>query len=403
MTTARDSRSRRVCARLAVTVCIVASALGACLSEAHVLATEDAGASDGGLDVLDIVGATPREPEMESASGDCSDPADLSRCFNPFNPDGGSPGAMNAAPAQHEPPSARADRSECSDTASEIITGIDEIYGLAVTSTNVYVGTYDGVLRTGRDGGMGDLVLAQYVPRILADEHNLFWSSSSLDLNVQTEDGTSSVLLPSHGAIEGVSQDEDSIYAISDGYLVRVSKRTRAVTMLVDGTTTPLHWSGTAADAAFVYFVSYPAQGNPMLERIGKDGTGREQLAADVTDAMVPVQLLVDTRYVYIAGYDKVSRVPVGGGTPETIATLSSASYGQELPLAQDESCIYYASDSALICLSKAGGSSELVLSVEEGTIRALAKSGSDLYFGVYVSGPAFDKKSWIGRVLCQP
>jgi hypothetical protein len=381
-------------------LCIVGSVLGGCLSEVHVLATEDAGASDGGFD---NAGRAEQAPGQADVADSCADPADLSHCFNPFNPDGGSPGAMSAPPARTEPRAALADRAECSDTASEIITGIDEIYGLAVTSTKVYAATYDGVARSGRDGGTKDLVVADYVPRILADEQNLFWSSGNLDLNVWSEDGTSSVFLPSHGAIEGISQDDDSIYAISDGFLVRVSKQTKAVSMLVDGSTTPLHWSGTAVDAEHVYFVSYSADGNPLLERIGKDGNGREQLAVDITGLMQPVTLLVDSSYVYIAGNSGLSRVPVAGGHPEILAGLTDASFGQEVPIAQDDSCIYYTSGSALLCLSKADGSQERVLSVDGGTIRALAKNGSDLYLGVYVDGPAFDKKSWVGRVQCQP
>lgn len=324
-----------------------------------------------------------------------------------MEPSAAEPSAMQpfaANPAEPPPmiPS-RSGPSPCSKDTTKILTGFDDLYGLAVTTSDVYVGATDGVVRSDHDGNDMVQVVDQQAARILADDDHLFWSTNSLDLNVQGHDNVSSVLLPSHGAIDGVSQDADAVYAISDGYLVSVSKATHEVTELVEGTAErPLHWSGTAVDDEYVYFISYEETGDSVdLERVRKtDGSKRERLASNVTQIMVPVQLMVDATSVYIGGYGLITRVPVAGGDPVTIATLS-ASFGLDAVIAQDDVCVFYADDDKVMCVSKTDGTLSTVLSVDEGNVARLATHGSDLYFGVYVSGPAFDKQSWVGRLSC--
>jgi hypothetical protein len=132
---------------------------------------------------------------------------------------------------------------------------------------------------------------------------------------------------------------------------------------------------------------------------VRKDGSGRERLANGISGIMMPVVLLVDDRHVYAANRQELVRVPLAGGKLESLGPLGSISLS--VSIAQDEECVYYATDTAIVCVSKADGHRERVTTTTEGSFRQVAVAGTDVYFGVYIPGPAFDAKSWVGRVVC--
>jgi hypothetical protein len=160
---------------------------------------------------------------------------------------------------------------------------------------------------------------------------------------------------------------------------------------------TPLHWSGTAVDDEFVYFVSYEAQADELdLERVRKDGSGRERIASNISQLMQVVTLLVDERHVYIASDYAIARVAITGGMVEPVASLGEGF--MEPAVTQDDHCLYYSTDEAVLCYSKSDGSRQRVL---PHAARVLRVHGSHLYLAVTNTGPAFDPNGWIGRVRC--
>jgi hypothetical protein len=357
--------------------------LSGCLTEARVLTMESG--DDGG--------ATMQNGDMFGNAG-AAEPGVV--IMEP------APGIMQPAATGMDPVDLD-DRIECSDEAIVLLDELDEIYGLAVTSSSLYAGTYTGVLRSTHDGADRTLVVDEFVQRVLADEQWLYWGTGSLDLNVQGADGESEPLLRSHGSIEGVSQDQDAIYALSDGYLVRIDKTTRQVEPLVDGTrTTPLHWSGTAVDEDFVYFVSYGDAGTD-LERVRKDGSTRELVTAQVGQLMEVLTLLVDEGYVYVASQYGIRRVLASGGGMIEPVSRTSKDFGYGHAMAVDADCLYYIVSNSLLCWSKAKRSAEHVFTVVEGNLTALAVRGPDLFIGASNTGPAFAPNGWIGRLQCMP
>jgi hypothetical protein len=163
-----------------------------------------------------------------------------------------------------------------------------------------------------------------------------------------------------------------------------------------------LHWSGTAVDDIFVYFVGVGVNDIPNLERVNKsDGGGREVLLANVTSIMEPVNLMVDSNYVYIAGNGQLARVPISGGKLEPIVMFSNISDASVV--AQDDECVYFADGAALTCAPKSGGPQTLLLMLAAGRFAQLATSAGDLYVGVDPSWPAHDqpKQNWVGVLTC--
>src|SRR5436190_20734272 len=67
-----------------------------------------------------------------------------------------SPSQANGMMGASAPPPmqlpTRSGPSPCSEDTTEIVTGLDDLFGLAVNTRDVYVGTTDGVVRTGHDG-----------------------------------------------------------------------------------------------------------------------------------------------------------------------------------------------------------------------------------------------------------
>jgi len=295
------------------------------------------------------------------------------------------------------------DYSGCENRPTVLLDGLDEIYALAVTEHNLYAATYVGVLNSGVDGGTSGVIVDQFVEVILADDQALYWTDGT-DLHAQGPDGVYTVFLPSHGTIGGFSQDADAVYALADGYLVRVDKATRAVQPLAEQTNEAiLHWSGTVVDADHVYFVTYTEQGVVNLERIGKDGSGRDLVATNVAGLMEVLTLLIDDEYVYMGStFGAISRVRKTGGTVEPLVLVDNFT-GRDPPMAADAECLYYVSGDKVLCFSKADRSIKRVATVTEGRLSALAMHGTDLYIGAGNTGAAFDLNGWIGRVSCMP
>jgi hypothetical protein len=383
-------------ARAATIVCFFAAlfALGGCARSTRVLSSgNDAGGPE--ADANHFGNAEPR-PEIDSA-------ADAGAFMYP-----NGPGSPIGTPTRRVPVLSTewVDRDTCSGDPIEILTGTDEIQDLAITSNAVYAATLSGVLRTGRDGGDAARLIDGSVYGILADEHNLFWvSPDDLQLYVQdvhAEDGEVSVFLPTHAAIYGLSQDDDSIYAVPYLDLVHVSKQTKAVSTLVEyPTVSLLQGCGTAVGDSFVYFISDPEGGND-LQRVPKDGGDREMIAADFAEVTVPEMLLVDESYAYVAGDNAIARISLADGAVDTLVAFPGLSFFQPF-MAQDERCIYYADRGALICIAKSDGSRELLLELDDVVFRAIAKRDSDLYFGVqYLDAAREHDDGWVGRITCQ-
>ena len=288
----------------------------------------------------------------------------------------------------------------CGNEPEVLITGLSDVYDLSVTDDHIYTATWGGIFRVPRAGGMRETLVDEFTSRVLADAERFFWNASSGEVFVQRETEEASSFLPTHSSVDGIEQDEDALFALTDGYLLRVPKDTGEAQILVDGTDgmTSLHWSGTALDDEHVYFVSYSTQ--LALERIGKDGTDRELLLADFGGAMDRTWLLVDDAYVYYASINgSLKRVPLDGGEPQQLSY--SDEFASDLVMTADDECLYYADGPNIYCLAKDTCTTELVHSADEGSIMALAMHDGDLYFGVTVDGPAAAPQGWVGRLPC--
>jgi hypothetical protein len=304
---------------------------------------------------------------------------------------------------------ASADGAGCARTPSEIAYGLDRVNALAVTTEAVYVATYSALVRSDRDGSHRRTVRDIYAEEILADDHTLFFTSDGA-VHAVGNAGENTIEGPEQGSILGLSQDADAVYAVDDEALVRIAKANARVTRLAGADTgAPVNFSRTAVDGDFVYFIAQLADEQRLdLERVRKDGTQRETLATDISDrdlGLMAVQLLVDLRYVYIAGYGEISRVPITGGDREVIAP--NVDVGLVLPpaIAQDDRCLYFYSDHALRCSSKVDDAQDEVFSLSRGRIAELAIDDHALYFAVdapttYLS-PAIRGENWVGRVSC--
>jgi hypothetical protein len=291
--------------------------------------------------------------------------------------------------------------SRCSAQARRLITEQADVYALSATASHLYAATWGGLSRVELSGGTVEELRDEYTTLVVADDRRFFWADSSSELYVQVDDGESELFLPTHSSIEAVSQDDDAIFAITDGYLMRVTKESRAVELLIDGTsgTNGLHWSETAVDDEHVYFISFADE--LALERIRKDGTERVLLASGIVNAMDRQWLLVDDSHVYLSGaYNGLLRVPVTGGEPERLPRIHEHDWPDPV-MTQDDACIYYADGASIYCLVKADCTTELVHTVPEGGVTALTMRGSELYFGVIADGPAVAPKGWVGSLSC--
>jgi hypothetical protein len=378
--------------------------LSGCLSEVTVLEPDEDGAATNGPGRTDGFGNAGAAAPVPNA-GHQSDPV----MGQPSSPSTQTPpveGLMGAPPVRDisalcggGPPVMG---SRCSVTSTELLTELPDIYQLSATTDQLYVAAWDGIHRVQLSDGTIEQLYDEYTTRVLAEDERFYWvDEKSLGLNVQSDDGPSAEFLPTHSNIDGLSQDDGAIYALTDGFVFRVPKETEEPQPLVDGTGVmqALHWSGLAVDDEHVYFISYP--GDLVLERIGKDGKGRMGLSAGLGGAMDRQSLLVDDRHVYLAGsFGGLQRVPVIGGEAELLGRVYN--HGTADPLvAQDDDCLYYADLGIIYCLSKTECTTEIVYTADEGVINALTMHGSELYFGVYVDAPAATPKGWVGSLQC--
>jgi hypothetical protein len=389
-------------------------ALCGCMTDMHVLSVEDGGMPSSsmhdGLSESNGSAGAAAPSEMQPGTLHAMDMQPSEMPSEPQDPAVMQPEPGTEAMEPYPPDgSAIEDWPLCDDRATVLVTGLNAVTAIGVNQDSIYSATEGEVRRTLLDGSEDYLYLEQYVPRLLVDDDAVYWSSSSYDLNVRQGDADSSVLLPSHGAIEGVSQDADAIYAIADGNLVRVDKRSRAITTLAAGTSeVALHWSGTAVDDDYVFFVSYRGDADPDLERVRKDGSDRRMIYTGITTLMEPVTLLVErgvTGYVYAArarDLRRVSKRGEGSIMQSNVWLLQFHDFVEPV-VAQDDACVYYGSYDSVVCFSKEDANTYLVLSTGNGHINALSVVGEDLYIGVASARQPIGANSWVGRVHCRP
>jgi hypothetical protein len=211
--------------------------------------------------------------------------------------------------------------------ASTVVGGLSSRpNGIAVDATHIYYATIglgnatDGAvwvvaLGTADAGAGTSIAPSQNNPTLMAvDAQNLYW----------TNFGTT--LAPDAGAPNG-SIVHCAVPTCAGGPQVLASAQS--------------HPRGIAIDGQSVYWTAYGTGLNDgAVLKCAKTGcgTGPTPLAQNL---VYPDGIAVDAKFVYFATHSgTVQRVPLGGGTPEIMATATSPSY--PLAIAVDDTFVYF-------------------------------------------------------------
>jgi hypothetical protein len=234
---------------------------------------------------------------------------------------------------------------------------------IVVDAENVYWTDGNGqtVMRRALDGGVPTtLASVQDLPMALVEDpsgQNLYWvnGGGSIASCATNSDGGKATLLGSGFSFVGVAVSATNIFwteygmmgtgaAIYDQLFSGTFGSVRNTTLLADGGMNPwpgyVHSQALALDSTSVYWANAFS-----VFRVGQDGGAPVTLASTPSSDLDATALAVDGSYVYwvnswasLANAGTIMRVPIGGGTVETIATSQQSPVG----IAVDATSVYW-------------------------------------------------------------
>jgi hypothetical protein len=232
-------------------------------------------------------------------------------------------------------------------TAETLVSGLDNVSGLAVNATHIYVtnlGTTQNIVRAPIGGGAATVFAnGEDGPgHIRVQGTNAYWARGADPIGqimrqaLSGAPGSATSISGPLASPTALSIDTTTAYfALSSGSIYRVPLAGGTTTLLSSGQT-QMHPFDIAADATHVYWSNNGLPSGIMRVPIG--GGTATPLYSNTTSYVSGIA--IDATYIYFGMGQEVLRMPLAGGTPETIA----ANQGLPFMIAVNATHVYWTS-----------------------------------------------------------